>query len=80
MREGMCDGEAGRRAERGGCHRDVEWVNRLIRKKTHIKNKNKRNKRYLIKASDVVQWIKILAAKPDSLSSSPGTHVVEGEN
>lgn len=28
----------------------------------------------------MAQWVKILAAKPDNLSSIPGTHVVEGEN
>jgi hypothetical protein len=30
-------------------------------------------------ASEVVQWVKGLAAKPDNLSSIPGTHTV-GEN
>lgn len=41
---------------------------------------SRENERYLIKASDMVQWLKMLAAEPDSLSSIPGTHVVEGEN
>lgn len=78
MGEGRCDGETGRKAGRGGCHWDIERVNRLIRKKTYIKNKQTRS--YLIKASDMVAWIKMLAAKPDSLSTIPGTHEVEGEN
>lgn len=29
---------------------------------------------------EMVQWVKVLAAKPDDLSFIPGTHMTEGEN
>lgn len=29
---------------------------------------------------EMVQWAKVIATKPDGLSSNPGTHVVEVEN
>jgi hypothetical protein len=31
------------------------------------------------RASERVQWVKRLAAKPANFTSIPGTHVVEGE-
>lgn len=31
-------------------------------------------------ASEVAQWIKGLATKPEDLSSIPGSHIEEGEN
>lgn len=32
------------------------------------------------RAGEIAQWIKVPAAKSDHLSSTPGTHVVEGKN
>jgi len=31
------------------------------------------------KSGEKAQWVKVLATKPDDLSSIPGTHMVEGE-
>lgn len=31
-------------------------------------------------ASKMVPWVKVLATKPDDLSSVPGTLLIEGEN
>lgn len=33
-----------------------------------------------IRVCEIALWIKVLAAKPGVLSSSPGPHTVEGEN
>lgn len=33
-----------------------------------------------IRASNVSQWVKVLAIKPDSLGSVPGTHIIESKN
>lgn len=35
---------------------------------------------YIIRVSDMTQWVKGLAARSDDLSSVPGTYAVEGEN
>lgn len=34
----------------------------------------------LLKASGMTQQVQVTAAKPDSLSSIPGTHMVKGKN
>lgn len=28
---------------------------------------------------EMVQWVQVIAAKPDGWSSIPGTHIMEGE-
>ena len=33
-----------------------------------------------MEAGEMSQWVKVLAAEKDNLSSVPRTHVVEGEN
>ena len=42
---------------------------------SYLGNQNKCSR-----ASEMVQQVKVLAAKPDDLSSIPGTHTVEREN
>ena len=37
------------------------------------------NKEDGVRAGEMVQWVKVLDAKPDNLSSIPRTHIV-GEN
>lgn len=48
-------------------------------KNRKIKNKACFKKKFM-KADEMAQWIKVLAAKLDYLSSISGTHVVGGEN
>lgn len=33
-----------------------------------------------VRGDEITQWVKALAAKPDDLSSIPGTHLMEAEN